>query len=192
MDDLNPYAPSRASLSTSERGSVADRDAGNAVWRDGNVLITLIGAEMPRRCVKCNGPADQPTKVRKVYWHHPGLYLLLLINALIYAIVAAVVRRRAAVGAGLCIEHKKRRRIALTFAWTGALSGIVLMYIGMGSSAGAWGALLGVLLILASIIGGMIFARVVYAKKIDKTHVHLRGCGTAFLDSLPPFSGEPG
>jgi len=190
MDALNPYAPSRASLSASERGS--DGDAGDAVWRDGGLLITLIGAELPRRCVKCNSPADQPTKVRNVYWHHPGLYLLLLLNVIIYAIVAAVVRKRAAVGAGLCIEHKKRRRIAMTFAWTGALSGIVLMFFAMGSSAGAWGALLGVLLILGSCIGGLIFARVVYARKIDKTHVHLRGCGTAFLDSLPPFPGRAG
>ena len=188
MDDMNPYAPSRASLIASERSSAADRDGGNAVWRDGDVLITLIGAEMPRRCVKCNGPADQPTKVRKVYWHHPGLYLLLLFNALIYAIVAAVVRKRVAVGAGLCIEHKKRRRIAMTLAWTGALSGIVLMFFGIESSSAPWEALAGLLLILGSSIGARIFARIVYAKKIDKTHVHLRGCGSAFLDSLPPFS----
>jgi len=189
MDELNPYAPSRASLSARERGSAADSHAGNAVWRDGDVLITLIGAEMPRRCVKCNGPADQPTKVRKVYWHHPVLYLLLLFNALIYAIVAAVIRKKAMVAAGLCVEHKKRRRLAMTFAWTGALGGIVLMFLGMGSSSGVWGVLVGVLLILASTIGTMIFARVVYAKKIDKTHVQLKGCGAAFLDSLPPFSG---
>jgi hypothetical protein len=189
MDDPNPYAPSRASLGAGERVPAADRDAGHAVWRYGDVLIMLIGAEMPGRCVKCNGPPDQPTRRRKVYWHHPALYGLLLFNVLIYAIVALVVRKRATVHAGLCIEHKKQRRIALILAWAAAISGIVLVLFGIGGSSGMWGAWVGVLLILGASIAGRIFGRVVYARKIDKTHVYLKGCGTAFLDSLPPFSG---
>lgn len=191
MDDRNPYVPSQASLNVTEPVSTAGVGAGNTVWREGDLLITLIRAEMPRRCVKCNGPADQPTKARKVYWHHPSLYLLVPFNVLIYAIVAAVIRKKVFVSAGLCKEHKKRRRIALTVAWTGALGGIVLVFVGMGSSFGVWGALLGVLLILGSIIGGLIGARIVYAKKIDKNYACLKGCGLAFLDSLPPFSGQP-
>jgi len=189
MEDRNPYAPSQASLIATEPASGAEGNPVIAVWRDGAVLITLVGAEMPRRCVKCNGPADPPTKARKVYWHHPGLYVLVLVNIIIYAIVAAVVRRNAWVSAGLCMEHKKRRRIALISAWTGSLSGIVLIYLGMASSWGVWGSLLGYLLILGSLIGGLIFARIVYAKKIDTSYVRLKGCGSAFLDSLPPFSG---
>jgi hypothetical protein len=191
MDDRNPYAPSQASLNVTEPVSRTDGSTAIAVWRDGDVLITLIGAEMPHRCVKCNGPADQPTKARKVYWHHPGLYLLLLFNVIIYAIVAAILRKKAFVSAGLCREHKKRRRLALIFAWSGSLSGIVLMFFGMGSRWGAWGALLGVLLILGSVIGGLIFGRIVHAKRIDASYVRLKGCGIAFLDSLPPFSGQP-
>jgi hypothetical protein len=191
MATLNPYAPSRASLTATDRTSATDD---NAVWRDGNVLITLVNAEMPHRCIKCNEPADEPTKNRKVYWHHSTLYLLILINALIYAIVALAVRKKAIVNAGLCTEHKKRRRNALIFGWTGTLVGIVLMSYGLGSggSGGGSEALVGILLILASIIAGMIFARVVYAKKIDKTYVRLKGCGAAFLDSLPQFTGEAG
>jgi hypothetical protein len=191
MDDRNPYAPSQASLNVTEPVSRTDGSTAIAVWRDGDVLITLIGAEMPHRCVKCNGPADQPTKARKVYWHHPGLYLLLLFNVIIYAIVAAILRKKAFVSAGLCREHKKRRRLALISAWSGSLSGIVLMFFGMGSRWGAWGALLGVLLILGSVIGGLIFGRIVHAKRIDASYVRLKGCGIAFLDSLPPFSGQP-
>jgi len=191
MDDQNPYAPSRASLLAREPVSTPGGSPGSAVWRDGNILVALVGAEMPHRCVKCNGPADQPTKVRKVYWHHPGLYLLVPVNAIIYAIVAAVVRKKAFVRAGLCREHKKQRHIALIFAWVGALGGIALMFFGMGSSLGIWGALLGLFLIIGSIVGGLIFARTVYANKIDKSYVRLKGCGIAFLDSLPPFSGEP-
>lgn len=190
MDDLNPYAPSRASLSATDPVSTADGNAAPSVWRDGDVLIKSIDAEMPGRCVKCNGPADQPTKIRKVYWHHPALYLLILVNIIIYAIVATIVRKKAFVGAGLCRDHKKRRRLAMTLAWTGSLGGIVLMYVGLASSFGIWGAFVGMLLILGSIIGGLIFARTVYSKGIDKTYVRLKGCGNAFLDSLPPFSAR--
>ena len=191
MDDRNPYAPSRASLSLTTPVQTADSSSGIAVWRDGNVLITLPGAEMPQRCVKCNEPADRPTKPRKVYWHHPAIYLLLLFNIIIYAIVAVIARRRAFISPGLCEEHKKRRRVALILAWTGFLGGVLLVFGAIGSSLGAWGALLGVLLILAAVLCGL-FARVVYAQKIDKEYVRLKGCGNPFLNSLPPFSGLPG
>jgi hypothetical protein len=187
MDDRNPYAPSPASRDIVEQPSSAGTDI--AAWRDGDVLITLVGAQLPQRCVKCNGPADHPTRTRKIYWHHPGVYMLVVINVVIYAIVAAIVRRRAFVRAGLCVEHKKRGRITLLLVWSGALGGIVLMVFGMASSWGIWGALPGLLLILGSIFAALLFARIVYAKKIDKSHVYLRGCGNAFLDSLPPFPG---
>ena len=46
-----------------------------------------------------------------------------------------------------------------------------------------------VLITLGSLVAGMLFARVVYAKKIDKRYVRLKGCGDAFLNDLLPFSG---
>jgi hypothetical protein len=190
MANVNPYAPSRASLTATDRASAIDD---NSVWRDGNVLITLVDSEMPHRCVKCNEPADEPTKKRRVYWHHSALYLL-VISPLIYAIVALVVRKKASVSAGLCTVHKNRRRNALIFGWTGTIVGLLFLGHGSGSGSPTAGAqmLVGILAILVSIIVGMIFARVVYAKKIDKTYVRLKGCGVAFLDSLPQFTGEPG
>jgi hypothetical protein len=152
-------------------------------------LVTLPGASLPRRCVKCNEPAHEPTKARKVYWHHPALYLLLLANVIIFAVVASVMRKKAIVVPGLCAEHKKRRRYAVTQGWTGFLSGLVLLYVGAASVLGFWGMMLGVLVMVGSIVWGMIFSRVVYAKRIDKSYVRLKGCGAPFLDPLPPFSG---
>jgi hypothetical protein len=187
MDPRNPYAPSRASLKGAQpneqlRGSVT-------AWRDNRDMVMLPDAAIPRRCVKCNEAADEPTKTRKVFWHSPWLYLLLLFNVIIFAIVARVVRKQATVAAGLCAAHKKRRRTMITVAWIGALAGIVLVYLGMASPAGAWGAFVGMLFILGSIIFGMITGRVVVAKRIDKDYVRLKGCGEAYLDSLPPFAG---
>jgi hypothetical protein len=184
----NPYAPSRASI---EGAAVQPgRDgAGAAVWRDGDELVTLPGASMPDRCVKCNEPANAPTRARKVFWHHPAIYLILFLNVIIYAIVAMVVRKKAIVNPGLCAEHKTRRQRAITFGWAGFLGGLVLVYLGAASSFGFWGMVGGVVVMLGSIAGGIIFGRIVYARAIDKSYVRLKGCGESFLNSLPPFPG---
>ena len=187
MDDRNPYAPSRASLAPKSQ-PVNDR-SGATAWRDEKLLVTISDSELPPRCVKCNEPADEPTKVRKVYWHHPALYLLILINLIIYAIVATIVRRRARVAVGLCAAHKQRRRRAITFGWGGFITGVVLMMWGFNDSTGNGGvfAVVGILVTLGSIVTGMIMARIVYARKIDKSYVWLKGCSPEFLDSLPPL-----
>jgi hypothetical protein len=167
-----------------EPGQVA-----GAVWHDGRTLIMLRDAVLPRRCVKCNQPVDEPTKARRVYWFSPWLYLLLLLSVLVFAIVALAVRKKTIVAAGLCPEHKRRRRTALTIGWGGALAGIVLMYVGASSEFGFWGVLAGVLLILGACVAGIVLGRIVYATRIDATHVHLRGCGAPFLASLPRYPG---
>jgi hypothetical protein len=184
----NPYAPSKASLQQTSPDPNA-RPANVTAWRDERVMVMLPDAPIPQRCVKCNDPAEQPTKMRKVYWHSPWLYLLLLFNVLIFAIVAAVVRKKATVAAGLCTIHKKRRRAVLTIAWVGALLGIVLIFMGANSAAGIGAVLFGILVVLGAIIFGMIAGRVVVPTRIDDRYVRLKGCGEAYLDTLPPFPG---
>jgi hypothetical protein len=46
---------------------------------------------------------------------------------------------------------------------------------------------LGFLLLFSAALVGIIVARIVYASKINESHVWLKGCGTEFLDSLPPL-----
>ena len=188
MDDRNPYAPSRASLQKGTAPPEALR--GNVTaWRDHRVMVMLPDSPIPHRCIKCNEPADEPTKARKVYWHSPWLYLLLLFNVLIFAIVAMVVRKKTIISLGLCANHKKRRRNIITLAWAGFLTGVVLVYLGAASSAGVWGVLVGVLVMLGAIVFGMVAGRVVVPTRIDKTYVRLKGCGEPYLETLPPFPG---
>jgi hypothetical protein len=187
MSSRNPFAPSRATL---DGGTAAPRAKGDsAVWRDGRVAVLLPDATLPRRCVKCNEPAHDPTKTRKVFWHSPWLYLLLLFNFIIFAIVALVVRKKALIAPGLCAEHKKRRRNALIVGWFGSLGGFVALTVGASSALGVWGALMGLFITIGSIIVGMVYGRIVYASKIDGEHVRLKGCGEPFLGSLPDFPG---
>jgi hypothetical protein len=186
--DRNPYAPSAASLDA--RVTQPELDSARAsLWRDGDELVALSGSSLPRRCVKCNAAADEPTRIRQVYWCHPALYLLLPINLVIFGVLVLMLRRKAIVAPGLCAEHKRRHRRAVRLRWTGLLSGLVLSYVGAASPFGLWAMLLGVLIMLGAIVAGMVFARIVYAKRIDKTYVRLKGCEAPFLNSLPPFPG---
>ena len=187
MDERNPYAPSPASLDRS--GSAPQLGAAATAWRDAKVLVIVPDSPMPPRCIKCNEPAHEPTKNRKVYWHHPGYYFLLLLNILLYAIVALFVRKTARVNAGLCAGHKKRRRIAIALGWVGALAGTVLLVASASADDAAPMVILGLFVTMGSVVASMIYARVVYAKRIDASYVRLKGCGQAFLESLPPFPG---
>ena len=130
----NPYAPSRASLGA--RSAVAEVSSEVSVWRDGKVVVTLPDASLPPRCVKCNAPADQPTKERTLYWVHPAVYLLIFGGGLILLIVYMVVRKKADVNPGLCDAHKKRRLGALAYGWLGFFGGFLLACIGGAADSG--------------------------------------------------------
>ena len=184
MDKPNPYAPSRASLAGA---AVAVAEAGGA-WRDGGVLVLSREASLPSRCVRCNEPAEEPTRTRKVYWHSPWLYLLIILNLLIYAVVAAIVRKKAIVRPGLCSAHKRRRRIGIAVAWTLLLGGVALLLMGVGNGRPDI-SFSGILAIIAALIVSANVTRILRANRIDAQYVRLKGCGPAFLDSMPPFPG---
>jgi hypothetical protein len=189
MTKHNPYAPSVASL---KRGSAAPDVTGEVrVWRDGKDLIMLHDASLAARCVKCNEPAQDPTKVRTLYWHHPAIYLVILANLIVYVIVAMIVRKKADVDPGLCVRHKKKRTLAITFGWFGVLVGIGSVFAAAASEEPSPGLLLlGVLLFFVSILVGGRMARIVYAKKIETQLVRLRGCGEEYLASHPEYLGD--
>jgi hypothetical protein len=177
----NPYAPSTASLTG------AEVRAGARLWRLGKVLIMARDdGDLPNRCVKCNEEAEQPTRTRTVYWHHPGFYVVLLINIIAYVIVALIARKKAQVSPGLCATHKQKRRLGMGIGW----GGFIVCFIGMFAAFASESPGLGVLLLLAmfaAIIAGIIMSRIVYPKRIDDRYVQLKGCGEAFLAELPEF-----
>ena len=177
-DSLNPYAPPTASLEPVREG----------VWRDGKSVVLRPGSPLPPRCFKCNAPVETPAKKRKVYWHHPALYLLVLVNILIYAIVALIVRKKAEVDPALCPAHAKRRWMANAGGWIGVAVGIALAILG-GSQENCGVMGLGAVVFLAAIVAAIILARVVYPERITTDFVRLRGGGRDFLDSLPEFPG---
>lgn len=171
----NPYSPPKAALEAHAQGEY---------WRDGKNVMCRPNTALPPRCVKCNEPALQPMKARKLYWHHSAWYLLVFVNIVIYVIVAMIVRRRAQVTYGICAKHRKRRWMFIAIGWGGAALGVLLILASPVS---------GVILILAAMLTGLFGARLAYPTRITKEEVRLAGCGEAFLDSLeqPSLSRPP-
>ncbi len=178
MSPLNPYAPPRASLGP--QGT-------EGLWRDGKVLVLRPGSPLPPRCVKCNEPAELPLKPRKVYWHQPWVYILLL-NPLVYAIVALILRKHAVLAPGLCSLHRQRRRLGIALGWGGSLFALGLMYLGATQEIFAL-VVFGLAALLGAVITGVILAPLPNPERIDQDFVRLKGCGQAFLESLTPFHG---
>jgi peptidoglycan/LPS O-acetylase OafA/YrhL len=188
MSGFNPYAPSKATMAGRTTKTAMDTEV--RVWCDGGKTVVMLhGASLPHRCIKCNEPAQEPTKSRTLYWIHPALFLLLFVGGwLILLIVYYVVRKRAEVNPGLCERHKKRRTMALGIGWTLSIFGLFMIFAAIGGDTPG-PALVGALLLLVAIIVGMSMGRLVYARKVTKDEIRLGGFGKEYLDSLPGYPG---
>jgi hypothetical protein len=166
-------------------------------WCDGKNVVTRDNAELPARCYKCNETAPNRPLKRKLYWHPPAYYWLIVlgvvirIGILLYIIVAIIVRKRATVEVHICPRHRTQRRLILIGGWGGFILGF-FMILGTASIVhGGWIVVLSVLLCLGSLITLMIGLRLARASRINKDGVvWMRGAGKEFLASLPPWTGQ--
>jgi hypothetical protein len=160
----------------------------NTIWRSQALLVMTKDASLPNRCVKCNAPTADRLK-RKLQWHHPALYLLIVISILVYAIVAMVVRKTATVNLGLCQEHRESRKLSIVIT-------VLLAVVAMLSSIAAVQfempllGLLAFVLVIAAAVYGTITIRVVAPTKIDEHFVWLKGIDTSYLQEFPEWNGR--
>ncbi len=179
----DPYEPPKTRLR-----EALSNEVGGDCWRDGRQLVVRPGCTLPGRCIKCNEPAQQ-LKQRSFYWHHPGLYVLALLNLVIYAIVAAIVRKRTPVTVGLCGRHQARRRVSLAVATAGSLLGTATLLLAFAQEnyvVGAVGA--GAILVsLVSLVFGIVGSRVLVVARIGENYTRFDGAGVEFLQTLPAF-----
>lgn len=180
MSTFNPYESPKSRLS-----EALSNEVGGDCWRDGKQLVVRPGCTLPGRCIKCNEPAQQLTG-RSFYWHHPGLYVVALLNLLIYAIIAAFVRKRTRVTVGLCSRHQARRRISLAVATAGTVLGLASLFIAFAEESLVLGSV-GALVLLASLIVGIVGARVLVVSRIGENYTRFDGAGADFLSTLPAF-----
>ena len=186
----NPYAPPLTSPIVYEAQIIEDL----ALWRKGRVLVMRKNAQLPARCVKSNVPADRRLK-RSLYWHHPAIYLSILISILIYAILALILRKAATIYIGLSDEWFARRRRAMIVGWFLVLASIAMLVAGIGmedrSDAFPWLIAASPLVFLFGAIYGLLGARMVAPVRISDEYVWLKGVHPGFLADLPEWPYQP-
>ncbi|MCY0911967.1 hypothetical protein [Massilia antarctica] len=176
----NPYAAPKASFEAWNGAQCAYEST--QCWRQEDILIAPVDAYLPPRCIKCNKPASMDSP-RAYMWHHPGWYALIPI--LVYMVACLFVRKRAELVLGLCDEHRRRRRHRSMAAHAvGAFGAIALLgAVFLGKFWLAYPAGVLILMSAALALSGQHLLRPVH---ITEQEIHLKGCGSAFLDSLPP------
>ena len=158
------------------------------VWRRGKTLIVSRLAELPDRCVTCNGPAERWIE-SKLWWHRGWVYVFLLVNILVYALVAMAVRKTAVLRVPQCAQHAKLRRWGVLGAWgifgLGCLGTYASAHMSDDGPISAAPLVIFFASVLVALVGGTIISRPVVARRIDDEFVWIGKCSKGFLSSLP-------
>ncbi len=152
-----------------------------------------LNSALPQRCVKCNAPTDDPQKKRNLYWHTPIIYITIFIGGiLIYLILALCLRKKATTYVSICPQHRASRRTVILIAWLLFLGGIgaFIAAANVNNDKIAPGLVFGgIVALLAGLIYGIGWGRLIYANKITKEHMWIGGCKKEFLASFPEWTG---
>ena len=174
----NPYAPP-----STPPGGIGNRLA-EGVWRDGKIVVCSPNASFPDRCVKCNQPAAGYRLKRKLTWHPSGWYALILINVLVYAIVATIIQKKTLLHIGLCEAHRKRRVWLMGLGLALPLLGAVGCSAAMENPNAIW---IGIIGVISGCVALIVGTSVLAAKSIDERFARIRGAHQRFVESLPLF-----
>ena len=160
-----------------------------AAYRQGNRLVVPKGAALPSYCVKCGQAVSGEPFQKTFFWHNPWLFLLVLVNLLVYAIVAMIIRKRFDLAVPLCPEHRQRRRTLIIAAWVlglGFIPGGILVgsLISDTNTAVALGFLTSFLLLIAAFVAGGMSA-VLRPREITDFSATFSGACEQFLALLP-------
>lgn len=163
--------------------------ATGGIWRDHQTLVMTKDASLPDRCVKCNAPAHGFRLKRNLSWHHPAIFLLIIVALILYAVIAVVFSKRATVYLGLCAEHYQRRRNLLIAGWVMLAIGPIAIIIAFANDLAAAG-LIGLVLLFVSLFWLTIVSRIVKVKKIDDQLVWLTGIDENYLAQFPLWQNQ--
>lgn len=158
-------------------------------YRKGNRLVVPKGATLPSYCVKCGQPVTGPPFQKTFYWHNPLLFLLVLVNILVYAIVSMILRKRFDLAVPMCPEHLQRRKNLLIATWVlglGFIPGGILAgsLIHDSDTAVAVGLLTGFLMLIAACVTGAMSV-LLRPREITDVSATFSGVCEQFLAMLP-------
>lgn len=191
MSYVNPYSSPQADMPLLAK--LAGPPQG--LWRDGDTLVLRIGTLLPPRCVKSNEP-ETSTWRRKLAWHPPWVFVLILVHLLIYIIVALIFTKRATFDFPLSQTWRARRRNALLVGWGIALLGVATFIAGCVLAGERSTETAGIIVMLGSIalplIGlawGVLRGRLLSPQKIDDNFAWIKGVSPDYLATLPHWPG---
>lgn len=167
-------------LSTPDAPASAVRREGDLVYIPRLRPGAKEGVALPPLCVKCGAPPTAWLR-RKYYWHTPWIYLVLLLNVLVFAIVAMIVRKWLHVNVPLCATHAAGRRKQLAVAWGLAAAGMVLPFVLIAVGLPAWLGFLMVVLVPVGVVVG-VRSNPLTPRRIDEAGGKFKGASAAFLD----------
>ncbi|MBW3599164.1 MAG: hypothetical protein KY475_18075 [Planctomycetes bacterium] len=181
----NPYQAPQVSGPSYQPGL----EEQGGLWRKGRLLVMHKLAPLPPRCVKSNEPIKR-TLTRKLTWHHPAVFVALLINLLVYAILAIVLSKRATIYLGLSDRWFGKRRRAMLIGWTAVLASIGMFIAGVGllnrnDAVGPLTLFGAFVLFIVGAIYGLIASRMVAPVRITDDYIWLKGVHPDFLNTLP-------
>jgi hypothetical protein len=158
-------------------------------------LLVAPRAELPDRCVKCNVAHDVQKKTFRLAWSPGWSYILfvpgVLLGLLPGALVLMLFQRKLSVQIGVCRRHVSARRKAILYAWIGSIAAVGLMIYGFSldnSTMIAVAVPAGVGFLLASLVYGIVGARIVWPKRIHDDLAWLKGASPEYLAALPEFT----
>ena len=181
-NEFNPYAPPQAMMGSG--GSVG------ACYRQGRLLV-VPRADAPffpcDSCVKCGQPAVTTLR-RKLAWHHPAWYLLILVNLLVFVIVAVCVSKKMTLTVGVCEKHRAGRKAWILASWFCLAAGIAFCFV-FGSSDSRDSLYLiflgGGCIVLSLVFACVVSYILVRPSRITESECTLRGAGEVFLQQFP-------
>lgn len=166
------------------------------IYRKGKLLVVHKMAQFPDRCIKSNEPTTERLK-RKLMWHHPAVFLLILVNLLVYAIVALCIRKNATFQIPLAPRYKAARIKWMLLAWGMFFTSLAVFIGGIATADQVPEVITGICIgqflfgILIPLLIGIYGCRVIYAKKIDDQYAWIAGSGNEFRKTFPewPYPG---
>ncbi|MGC4001737.1 MAG: hypothetical protein QM811_00680 [Pirellulales bacterium] len=177
----NPYSAPQ----TLDRAAVAGVPMmANAAWVGDELSVPAIAA-LPPTCVFCNEPVQPSTyKSRALYYMNPLFYLLVLLNILIFAIVAICVRKKCQLTFGYCQTHARKRALWLTVAAVLMISAIgMFFYAANQRRGGEVAGLTGGGMFIGGLIVLVIASRTIAPKGELNGYFLIKGFGRPFIDA---------
>jgi len=157
--------------------------ANDNIWAQGKKVFAKDGANFPPRCIQCNSPDTLKWKLRSLTWAPPYLYLVLLVGLIPAIIILMIFQRKAKIQTASCAACRKKLLTQRLIAWGIFLAAIASFAAAIGLENG-YLALLGVVLIFAALIYGVVMGRAFTITRIEKSVVTLKGLGPHFVASL--------